>query len=69
MPNLQVRWAVLNAVALLRQHTAAHDALAQAMQRGESVGACIESLERTLDVEELRSRGGAGAGGSDGNAD
>lgn len=34
---LQVRWAVLNAVALLRAHSKAHDALAAAMQRGEPV--------------------------------
>lgn len=50
----EVRWAVLNAVALLRTHEKAHDALAAAMQRGESVGACIELLERMLDSSELR---------------
>lgn len=33
----QVRWAVLNSVALLRQHEKAHTALAAAMQRGETV--------------------------------
>lgn len=32
-----MRWAVLNSVALLRTHERAHDALAAAMQRGESV--------------------------------
>jgi hypothetical protein len=33
----QVRWAVLNSVALLRTHEKAHSALAAAMQRGETV--------------------------------
>lgn len=32
-----MRWAVLNSVALLRTHEKAHSALAEAMQRGESV--------------------------------
>jgi len=49
----EVRWAVLNAVALLRQHEAAHTALAAAMQRGESVGSCIQTLERLLNRDEL----------------
>ncbi len=50
----QVRFAVLNAVALLRQHSKAHDALAEAMKRGESVGKCIETLEQTLNAGELK---------------
>ncbi len=50
----EVRWAVLNAVALLRQHTAAHTALAAAMQRGESVGSCIQTLEGMLNKDELK---------------
>lgn len=45
---------MLNAVGLLRTHKKAHDALAAAMQRGESVGTCIELLERMLDSSELR---------------
>ncbi len=49
----QVRWAVLNNVALLRQHQRAQDLLAEAMQRQASVGACIEALEAGLDAKEL----------------
>ena len=44
---------MLNAVALLRQHEKAHDALAAAMLRGESVGSCIQTLESLLDRSQL----------------
>jgi len=44
----QVRWAVLSDAALLRRHEKAHSALADAMQRGESVGACVGVLERCV---------------------
>lgn len=50
----EVRWAVLNSVALLRQHSAAHAALSAAMQRGESVGSCIQSLEEALVADDLK---------------
>lgn len=43
-----MRWAVLNTVSLLRQHEAAHNALAAAMQRGASVGECIAVIEGEL---------------------
>ena len=45
---LQVRWAVLNVVTLLRRHARVQDALAAAMRRGSSVGGCIEVIEREL---------------------
>jgi hypothetical protein len=45
----QVRWAVLNTVTLLRRHRAAHDALADAMDRRLSVGQCVAVLERALE--------------------
>jgi hypothetical protein len=44
----QVRWAVLNVVALLRRHERAHDALAAAMGRGASAAACIGAVEEAL---------------------
>jgi hypothetical protein len=44
-----VRWAVLNVAMLLRRHAAVHDALAAAMGRGASVGACVGILERALE--------------------
>lgn len=46
--DAQVRWAVLNVVTLLRRHEATHDALADAMSRGASVGECIALIERRL---------------------
>jgi hypothetical protein len=47
----QVRWAALATTALLRRHTAAHDALEAAMVSGASVGTCIGVLERHLSDE------------------
>lgn len=44
----QVRWAVLNVVTLLRRHSAVQEALADAMQRGVSVGECIGIVEAAL---------------------
>lgn len=46
--DAQVRWAVLNVVTLLRRHEATHDALADAMSRGASVGECIALIEQRL---------------------
>ncbi|KAI3436155.1 hypothetical protein D9Q98_002212 [Chlorella vulgaris] len=46
--DAQVRWAVLNVVTLLRRHARVHDELAEAMQRGASVGECIAVIESQL---------------------
>jgi hypothetical protein len=46
--DAQVRWAVLNVVTLLRRHERVHDELAEAMQRGASVGECIAVIESQL---------------------
>ena len=46
--DAQVRWAVLNVVTLLRRHEATHDALADAMSRGATVGECIALIEQRL---------------------
>ncbi|PRW59629.1 stress regulated isoform 3 [Chlorella sorokiniana] len=46
--DAQVRWSVLNVVTLLRRHEATHDALADAMSRGASVGECIAVIEQRL---------------------
>jgi len=44
----QIRWAVLNACALLRRHAGAHAALAGAMERGDGVAACVGVVEDAL---------------------
>ncbi|XP_061348465.1 uncharacterized protein LOC133293860 isoform X3 [Gastrolobium bilobum] len=49
----QVRWSVLNTVLLLRRHEAARAKLAEAMSMGNSVGACIDIVENSIDVSEL----------------
>lgn len=45
----EVRWAVLNVAFLLRAREGLQDELAAAMQRGESVAACIQLIERRFD--------------------
>lgn len=47
--DLQLRWAVLNTVGLLRRHAATHRLLAEAMARGASVGECIAEIENSLE--------------------
>ena len=47
----QIRWAALATTALLRRHSAAHDALEAAMVSGASVGTCIGVLEQHLNEE------------------
>lgn len=54
----EVRWAVLNCAALLRDHAAVHDRLAEAMAAGLPVGGCIELIETELAA-------GAAAAGED----
>lgn len=44
----EVRWALLDAVTLLRRHSAAHAQLAAAMARGASVGDCVGVVEAWL---------------------
>jgi len=57
----QVRFAVLNTVTLLRTHTGAHDALADAMMAGKGVAACIRAIEERVDASTLqREEGPAG---------
>ncbi|EKX44204.1 hypothetical protein GUITHDRAFT_87555, partial [Guillardia theta CCMP2712] len=52
----QARWAVTEAILLLREHRAAYDSLCDAMARGESLGTCISVLENALmEFEELPS--------------
>ena len=45
----QARWAVSQALLLLREHGAAYKALCDALERGESVGNCVTVIERALD--------------------
>jgi hypothetical protein len=58
---------VLNDALLLRRHASLHEQLAAAMQRGESVGACVRRIEAALagsDADVL----GPGEGGAAGAA-
>ena len=41
----EVRWAVLNVAAILRQYEALHDRLAAAMDHGASVGELISMID------------------------
>lgn len=41
----EVRWAVISVADMLRRHRGVQGRLAEAMRRGESVGACIGVLE------------------------
>jgi hypothetical protein len=43
---------VLNTVTLLRRHARVHNALADQMLRGASVGGCIAVIEQELEKEE-----------------
>ena len=49
---------MLNTTLLLRQHEAVHDALADAMARGKSVGTCCALIEERVDRGLLMSEGG-----------
>ncbi|KAK6151968.1 hypothetical protein DH2020_014603 [Rehmannia glutinosa] len=51
--DAQVRWAVLNTVLILRRHEKARAMLAEAMSKGQSVGSCVDLIEKTIDVAEL----------------
>ncbi|KAI3447157.1 hypothetical protein Pfo_003822 [Paulownia fortunei] len=51
--DAQVRWAVLNTVLILRRHEKARAMLADAMSEGQSVGSCVDIIEKTIDVAEL----------------
>jgi hypothetical protein len=44
----EVRFAVLSVILLLKRQKAAHDALAEAMRQGRSVGDCILEIERAF---------------------
>lgn len=54
----EVRWAVLNVAAILRQHSGLHDKLAAAMAAGRTVGECVSLIEEGLlySVEEDSTR-------------
>ena len=43
--NSQIRWAVLNVVAILRDHKKTLQKLAVAMSEGQSIGNCIAVIE------------------------
>jgi len=44
----EVRWAVLNVITILRRHESVVRALADAMARGATVGACVSLIEEKL---------------------
>ncbi|XP_077240594.1 stress regulated protein isoform X1 [Tasmannia lanceolata] len=49
----QVRWAVLNIILILRRHEGARSKLAEAMSLGSSVGLCIDTIEKTIDDDDV----------------
>ncbi|XP_071702254.1 uncharacterized protein [Rutidosis leptorrhynchoides] len=49
----QVRWAVLNTILILRRHEQARTQLAKAMSEGQSVGSCIDIIEKNIDENEI----------------
>ena len=50
----QIRWAVLNTIAILRRHSAVHARLAEGMAAGKSVSECIALVEAALaDSEDI----------------
>lgn len=44
--RMQARWAVLQSVKVLRENSAAYDALCDAMRENRSLGDCIDCIER-----------------------
>ena len=44
----QARWAVLQAILLLREHEKAYEALVQALKAGKPIGDCVEAIESNL---------------------
>ena len=44
----KARYAVANAVLLLREHEAALAALCEALSRGDTIGECVEAIERSM---------------------
>ena len=57
----EVRWAVLNVAAMLRQYEELHRRLADAMDRGRSVGELLEMMDAEVKVASEA----AGVGGSE----
>ena len=57
----EVRWAVLNVAAMLRQYEELHRRLANAMDRGRSVGELLEMMDAEVKVASET----AGVGGSE----
>ncbi|KAK4346545.1 hypothetical protein RND71_032884 [Anisodus tanguticus] len=49
----QVRWAVLNTILILRRHEKARAKLAEAMTQGQSVGFCIDTIEKSISDDDL----------------
>lgn len=45
--NSQIRWAVLNVVAMLRENKKTLSRLASAMAEGKSIGKCIAVIEES----------------------
>ncbi|KAI3900499.1 hypothetical protein MKW92_035216 [Papaver armeniacum] len=49
----QVRWAVLNTILLLRRHERVRLKVAEAMSSRKSVAFCIDTIENTINVDDL----------------
>ncbi|CEM11091.1 unnamed protein product [Vitrella brassicaformis CCMP3155] len=46
--TLQARWAVTQAVLLLKEYSQAYDNLVEALRQGKPVGDCVDAIERGL---------------------
>lgn len=55
-----VRWGLVTAVLLVRQHRRAHAELAKAMREGRSVEECVEVVERFVERDALAEKAGVG---------
>ena len=44
----QARWAVLQAVLLLRLHASTHKAVVEALEEGRGLGEIVDVIERSL---------------------
>ena len=47
----QARWAVLQAILLIKEHMASYNALVKALEEKKSVGDCVAAIEDNLPVE------------------
>eukprot|EP00892_Ulva_mutabilis_P006965 jgi/Ulvmu1/4640/UM002_0371.1 len=50
--DLEIRWAVLNVISILRRHSTVHESLAHAMSQQATIGDCIQCIEAGLETSD-----------------